>query len=72
MTLKTVTLITAIVNAVALVAGVFSFVINARGMLRSGFEVSMLSSLAPWAIGMLADAMLVVFLFVLYARQERQ
>jgi len=72
MTLKTVTLITAIVNAVALVASLFSFVINARGMLRGGFEVAMLSSLAPWAIGMLADAMLVVFLFVLYARQERQ
>ncbi|HYB62380.1 MAG TPA: hypothetical protein VEH50_12990 [Methylomirabilota bacterium] len=72
MTLKTVTLITAIVNAVALVVSFLSFVINAREMFRGGFEVPMLSNLAPWAIGMLGDAMLVVFLFVLYARQERQ
>ncbi len=72
MTLKTVTLITAIVNAVALVTSFLSFVINARGIFRGGFEVSMLFSLSPWAIGLLGDAMLVVFLFVLYARQERQ
>ncbi|MGO9641272.1 MAG: hypothetical protein ACLP1Y_08220 [Candidatus Acidiferrales bacterium] len=70
MTLKTVTLVTAIVNAVALVAGIFSFVSNAHRILGGTFEFQMLSSIAPWAMGLIADAMLVVFLFVLYARQE--
>ena len=72
MTLKGVTLITAIVNAIALVATIASFVHNAQEMLREGFGMRIVVGLGPWALGMLGDAMLVVFLFALYARQERQ
>ena len=72
MRLKTVTLVTAIVNAVALVASVFSFVSYARRLLGGAFGVHFLSSVSPWAPSLIADAMLVIFLFVLYARQQRQ
>jgi len=73
MTLKTVTLVTAIANSVALVAGVFGIVRYALTIMRhSSGGVAFAVSLGPWATSLIADAMLVIFLFALYARQKEQ
>jgi len=70
MTLKKVTLVTAIVNAISLVVSVISFCVYAARIFSGGSVWGILTSGTPWAMGLIADAALVVFLFVLYARQE--
>jgi hypothetical protein len=72
MTLKNVTLVTAIVNAVSLVVNFIGFCVYAARIFSGGSLWGILSNVSPWAMGLIADAALVAFLFVLYAKQERR
>jgi hypothetical protein len=66
MNLKRITLLTAIAQLLALLCTIYSF-LSFLGRTRGEGNVS---ALVTWPVGILAQAMLVFFLFYLFTRQK--